>query len=122
MHKHYLIEQLRARGYDLISAETAPDGRIRSYPPTMAGMRAMQRRARNAVRPWDLLLLEVNARWTHRPVVVEINAAPEETLAYGSGLAQRGRVAIRLQQEGAVAQVITYADHYAPLARRLGVR
>lgn len=31
---------------------------------------------------------------------------------------RRGR---RLQQEGAVAQVITYADHYAPLTRRLGV-
>lgn len=100
MHKHYLIEQLRARGYDLISAETEPDGRIRSSPRTIAGMRAMLRCAdaiylRNAVRGWDLLLLEVNARWTHRPVVVEINAPPEETLAYGSGTAQRGRVAIR---------------------------
>ncbi|MFI5365420.1 MAG: hypothetical protein ACHQ4J_07335 [Candidatus Binatia bacterium] len=78
MHKHYLIEQLRAR----LRLDQRGDSTRRPHPllPAHDGGHAGDAAPRAQRSP---------------PVVVEINAPPEETLADGSSPAQRGRVAIR---------------------------
>jgi glycosyltransferase involved in cell wall biosynthesis len=108
VHGYHVVDQLVRLGHPLITAEPRTDARLRRYPRTLAGMRALLRDAdavymRCDARPWDEALLVLNRATTRRPVVVEVNAIAEEQLSYGRGPGARAKVVVlRAQYRGIV--------------------
>ncbi len=95
VHGHHVVEQFLRFGHSVITAEPRTDERTRSYPRTWAGMGEMLAHAdviymRCDARLFDEALLARNRATRRLPVVVELNAPPEEVLA--RGITPRSRV------------------------------
>jgi glycosyltransferase involved in cell wall biosynthesis len=109
VHGFHLVEQLRRHGHTLLTAERHTDGRLEIFPRTLSGQDRMLARAdciymRCDARPFDLALLARNERGRALPVVLEINAPPEEAFVKGRGLRGRARVALRRSLYHAMAR------------------
>jgi len=108
VHGFHVVDQLVRLGHAPITAEPRTDDRLRRYPRTLAGMRALLRDAdaiymRCDARPWDEALLLLNRATTRRPLIVEVNAIAEEQLSYGTGPRARAKVlTLRAQYRGIV--------------------
>src|SRR5688572_19928706 len=127
VHGYQVVEQLRRLGHRLLTAEPHTDDRLERYPRTLSGMRHMLRDAdgiyvRCDARPWDVAMLAANRAVTRKPVVTEVNAIAEETLAYGEGPLRRLNAVLLRRQYHAMARmsdaVVCVSHQLADFVRR----
>ena len=127
VHGYQVVEQLRRLGHHLLTAEPRSDARLERYPRTLSGMQRLLRAAdavylRCDARTWDIAMLAANRAVTKKPVVVEVNAIAEETLAYGGGPFRRlNALALRRQYHGIVRMsdaVVCVSEQLAAFVRR----
>lgn len=88
VHGHHVVDQFLRHGHTVVTAEPRTDARTRSQARTWSGMGELLAQAdviymRCDARLFDEALLLRNRATRRIPVVVELNAPPEEVLAHG---------------------------------------